>query len=154
MTVALPHLGGKGPRLIPLEGLRPLASANVSALVIQAGGDMEGLSRLNPTHALSIALDPCLLSPNCLTKDETAEFCAAVFQPEARKSEAKLLAGQHRIAAVQKLLKPQLKWYQEIQDKKMGNPENDHDLWEEENTVRELLTRNGIWLVKVYNLCE
>lgn len=154
LTVALPHLGGKGPKLVPLVGMRPLTLANVNTLVTQAGPDMLGLSRLDPTHALSIAIDPSLLDPACLSNDQTIAFSPAVFQTHAHDKEAKLLAGQHRIAAVQKILQAQLERYAEIQGKREGEQENDQKLWEEEKTFHTLLTKSGTWLAKVYNLCE
>lgn len=85
-----------------------------------------------------------------MTKEEAGPFSAAVFEEKACEGEAKLLAGQHQIAAVQKPLTVQLDWYEGL---KSGRKENE-EVSGEEKEAHELLMKNGVWLAKVYNLCE
>jgi hypothetical protein len=146
----LPNLGGTGPclHLSPLQ--RQLVPAQVQRLVDLAGPDAEDLHRFHPEHELVIAISGKLIDKASLSRREKGPFKDVKFLFEAKEGKCTLLAGQHRMKALEKILDDSLAELKRLNHKLEKDPE-DLDLIFEKNKLVEALRNEGKWLVAFYN---
>ncbi len=122
--MVLPHLGGTGPSLKNSHLQREVIPAQVQKLVDLAGPDAEGLQRFHPVHEVVIGISGKKIDKATLSKSAKGPYKDAKFVNGAKNEESILLAGQHRLKALQKILEGTLKEYKKVSKKLQRDTSN------------------------------
>ncbi|KAK7002176.1 hypothetical protein R3P38DRAFT_3215335 [Favolaschia claudopus] len=134
----LPGIDSRSPEIRPIHNQRPLSSRNVNDIIHIGGPQGQGWLRQDPKHSLI-----CLAFEKDIKIPESADpgsYILVQWSDDAKGSFFYLVAGQHRVAALRKVLEPSYQLWKEM-------PEGD----EKEKLHQKLLVQ-GTWLVTFYNM--
>ncbi|KAJ7204871.1 hypothetical protein B0H12DRAFT_1243571 [Mycena haematopus] len=147
--VVVDHFGGEGPfiQLGPMQRLLNPAATN--RLVGIAGPNGSGLHRTLSEHALIMTIDPDLLDLSSLSQNP-AKASNVVWTPNASDSTVDLLAGQHRIECLKKVLNKSLVLLKQL-DTKLAKNSNNSTASEQKAALLQTLQEQGFWLISFYN---
>ncbi|KAJ3820555.1 hypothetical protein F5880DRAFT_1704310 [Lentinula raphanica] len=125
---------GLGPTIKPYQTSRKIKNKQVSRIVQIAGPKMSGLQRECLEHCLVIGVDKDALNLSTLTSDVTQSFQIIKALDGGADFEVILYSGQHRRAALQQLLKKDLKKLDKVQEERRKSQDEDSDLHQEKHS--------------------
>ncbi|KAJ3771749.1 hypothetical protein FB446DRAFT_87210 [Lentinula raphanica] len=143
---------GLGPTIKPYQTSRKIKNKQVSRIVQIAGPKMSGLQRESLEHCLVIGVDKDALNLSTLTPDVTQSFQIIKALDGGADFEVILYSGQHRRAALQQLLKKDLKKLDKVQEERRKSQDEDSDLSATERKIFDHCYTYGLWLAKVYDI--
>lgn len=153
MVAVLPRdSGGRAPKTVEGAHQRELLTEQVTKIFDMGGGTKaDKLLRLDPTHALFYGVSGGAVIPSSLTKNSAGPFKPVKWEHGAIKTNMVEYAGQHRRAALRKVLAQPMAEYAKILDHLENTPEDDVLLKKKEKQLR-FLREKGTWLVAFYDM--